>query len=59
MNFFKNLFTNDNSIIGLCGISSESAVITNIMNDYRELNYTPPLNPLYENYKIFKYMSVE
>lgn len=59
MDFFKKLFTNDNTIIGLCGIESNSPVIENILKDYTELNYAPPVNLAYENRRIFKHMFVE
>ena len=59
MEFLKKLFTNDNTIIGLCGIENGSPVIQNILNDYRALNYTPPTNLTYENRRIFKHMFVE
>ena len=59
MEFLKKLFTNDNTIIGLCGIENNSPVIQNILNDYRALNQTPPINLTYENRKIFKHMFVE
>ena len=59
MDFLKKLFTNDNIIIGLCGIESNSKVLENITDNYWELNYTTPVNPLYESRKIFKYMYVD
>ena len=59
MEFLKKLITNDNTIIGLCGIENSSPVIQNILNDYRALNYTPPTNLAYENRRIIRHMFVE
>ena len=59
MDFLKKLFKNDNTIIGLCGIESDSPVIQNIINDYRELNYKPAPDLVFENRRIFRYMSLE
>ncbi|MBO7672673.1 hypothetical protein J6S88_04600 [bacterium] len=59
MDFLKKLFKNENTIIGLCGIESDSPVIQNIIKDYRELNYKPTVDLEFENRKIFRHMFVE
>lgn len=59
MEFLKKLFTNDNTIVGLCGIETDSPLIENIIKDYRELNYTLPTDLAYENRRIFNHMFVE
>lgn len=50
MEFLKNLFTNDNSIIGLCGLEGENDDITNNLNCiFREHHYAPAVNLAQKN----------
>lgn len=49
MEFFKNLFTNDNSIIGLCGFENENDLTSNLNKIFTDCNYTPPVNLMYKN----------
>ncbi len=54
MEFFKNLFTNDNSIIGLCGFDDDiehTPLLNRIFEDY---NYKPPVNLMYKNQQHLK-----
>ncbi len=50
MEFFKNLFTNDNSIIGLCGFEEDDDL--NII--FPDCNYKPPVNLMYKNHEHLK-----
>ncbi len=43
MDFLKNLFTNDNTIIGLCGISDEDTITKNLNILYAN---NPPIAPV-------------
>ncbi len=49
MEFFKNLFTNDNSIIGLCGFEDEKDLGSNLDRIFTGCNYAPPVNLMYKN----------
>lgn len=51
MEFLKNLFTNDNSIIGLCGIEEEDGLTGNLNRIFTENTYPPPVNLIYRNQK--------
>ncbi len=51
MEFLKNLFTNDNSIIGLCGFEDDSEKGATIDRIFPECNYAPPVNLMYQNQK--------
>lgn len=49
MEFLKNLFTNDNSIIGLCGFEEDNDLAGNLNRIFTDCNYTPPVNLMYKN----------
>lgn len=49
MEFLKNLFTNDNSIIGLCGFEEKDDVASNLDKIFVNCNYAPPVNLMYKN----------
>ncbi len=49
MEFLKNLFTNDNSIIGLCGFEDNKSVTDNLNRIFTDCNYAPPVNLMYKN----------
>ena len=49
MEFLKNLFTNDNSIIGLCGFDDDKDLTSNLNRIFTDYNYTPPVNLMYRN----------
>lgn len=54
MEFFKNLFTNDNSIIGLCGFEEEEDRQVCINRIFEDCNYAPPVNLMYKNQQHLK-----
>lgn len=49
MEFLKNLFTNDNSIIGLCGFDDDKDLTRNLNRIFTDYSYTPPVNLMYRN----------
>lgn len=49
MEFLKNLFTNDNSIIGLCGFKDERDLSTKLDFIFDNVSYAPPVNLAYKN----------
>ncbi len=49
MEFLKNLFTNDNSIIGLCGLGEKDDITANLNLIFTDCNYAPPVNLMYKN----------
>ena len=49
MEFLKNLFTNDNSIIGLSGLEDEDNLTSNLNKLFTDYTYTPPINLIYKN----------
>lgn len=49
MEFFKNLFTNDNSIIGLCGFAEDKDLNSDLNRIFTDCNYKPPVNLMYKN----------
>ncbi len=49
MEFLKNLFTNDNSIIGLCGFEEKNDLSINLDRLFTEPRYAPPVNLMYKN----------
>lgn len=54
MEFFKNLFTNDNSIIGLCGFEEKHDSHGCFNRIFEECNYAPPVNLMYKNQQHLK-----
>ena len=57
MEFFKNLFTNDNSIIGLCSIESEKQDFDNCIDYlFSAYNYKPQVSVEYKNHEHLKNM---
>lgn len=54
MEFLKNLFTNDNSIIGLCGFEDGDDLNSNLNRIFTDCNYTPPVNLMYKNHEHLK-----
>lgn len=51
MEFLKNLFTNDNSIIGLCAIEDDTEKAVCFDRILSDCNYAPPVNLMYQNQK--------
>lgn len=49
MEFFKNLFTNDNSIIGLHEIEDDNSLTQNLNRIFSDYSYAPPVNLMYKN----------
>lgn len=49
MEFLKNLFTNDNSIIGLCGFKDERDMNAKLDFIFDNISYTPAVNLAYRN----------
>ena len=55
MEFLKNLFTNDNSIVGLCSIENKKQDFDNCINYlFSEYNYKPEVNIQYKNHEHLK-----
>lgn len=54
MEFFKNLFTNDNSIIGLCGFDDDEDRQMYVGQVLTDCNYAPPVNLMYKNQQHLK-----
>ncbi len=51
MEFLKNLFTNDNSIIGLCGLEDQDTLTANLNRLFTNCTYTPPISPEYQRHE--------
>ena len=49
MEFLKNLFTNDNSIIGLCGLEEDRNISANLDFIFTDYCCDPPVNLMYRN----------
>lgn len=49
MEFLKNLFTNDNSIVGLCSFEDEPNISAKLDFIFTDYTMDPPVNLMYRN----------
>lgn len=49
MEFLKNLFTNDNSIVGLCALEEDRNIGAKLDFIFTDYSMDPPVNLMYRN----------